>query len=163
MNCHSKDVNLKFGSKQSSCLDVRSKFVYCYCLSYCINFVMVTITRLVFFNVFQTEHFPAVKFAMGYVKNMNFFLITKSPEVWKKKVEKIRLASFNWHSWSSWSYELTMFWKPCGFPQCMLLYTTEWCKLCVACCSNMHRNVQQFWSLFWLLLLDHLHPFNCNF
>ena len=30
---------------------------------------MITITIHVFINIFKTEHFPAVKFAMGYEKN----------------------------------------------------------------------------------------------
>ena len=60
---------------------------------------MVTITRHIFINICQTEHFSAVKFAMGYKKNMSFRVITKSPKVWKKKVEKIGLGSFkqSWH------------------------------------------------------------------
>ena len=41
------------------------------------------------------EHFSAVKFAMSYEKNMSFLVIAKSPKVWKKKVEKIGLGSFN--------------------------------------------------------------------
>ena len=45
---------------------------------------MVTITRHVFINIFQMEHFSAVKFAMGYEKNMSFLVIAKSPKVWKK-------------------------------------------------------------------------------
>ena len=38
---------------------------------------MVTITRHVFINIFQTEHFSAAKFAiaMGYEKNMSFLVI----------------------------------------------------------------------------------------
>ena len=54
---------------------------------------MVTITREIFINIFQTEHFLAVKFAMGYEKNMTFLVIAKSPKVWKK-VEKKGLSSF---------------------------------------------------------------------
>ena len=49
---------------------------------------MVTITRHVFVNIFQTEHFSAVKFAMGYEKNMSFLLIPKSQEVGKKVKRK---------------------------------------------------------------------------
>ena len=62
---------------------------------------MVTITRHVY--IFQTEHFSAVKFAMGYEKNMSFLVISKSAKVWKKQVEKIGLGSFkstifvHWH------------------------------------------------------------------
>ena len=54
---------------------------------------MVTITRHVFIDFFQTKHFSAVKFYMGYEKNMSFHVIPKSPKVWKK-VEKIRLGFF---------------------------------------------------------------------
>ena len=54
---------------------------------------MVAITRHVFINIFQTEHFLAQKFSMGYEKNMSFFEKTKSSKVWLK-VEKIRLGSF---------------------------------------------------------------------
>ena len=54
---------------------------------------MVTITRHVFINIFQTEHSLTVKFAMRYEKNMSFLVIVKSPKV-SKKVEKIGLGSF---------------------------------------------------------------------
>ena len=37
--------------------------------SYCVSLIMVTITRHVFINIFQTGHFSAVKFAVGYDKN----------------------------------------------------------------------------------------------
>ena len=45
---------------------------------------MVTATRHIFFNIFQTEHFEGVKFDMGYEKNKSFLEIQKSPKVWKK-------------------------------------------------------------------------------
>ena len=61
---------------------------------YCVSLIMVTITRHVFINIFQMEHFSAVKFTMGYEKNMSFLVIPKSPKV-SKKVEKIGLGSFN--------------------------------------------------------------------
>ena len=50
-----------------------------------------TITRHIFINVFQTDCFSAVKFAMGYEKNtsMSFLVIPKSLRLEKKKVEKI--------------------------------------------------------------------------
>ena len=41
----------------------------------------------------QTEHVSAVKFNMGYEKNMSFLVIPKSPELWKK-VEEIGLGFF---------------------------------------------------------------------
>ena len=40
------------------------------------------------------EHFLAVKFSMGYEKNMSFLVIAKSLKVQKKKVEKIGLGFF---------------------------------------------------------------------
>ena len=53
---------------------------------------MVTITRHIFINIFQTEQFSVVKFAMGYEKNMSFLLIAKPQKFWKK-VEKVELGS----------------------------------------------------------------------
>ena len=47
----------------------------------CVSFTMVTITRHVFINLFQTEHFLAAKFSVGYEKNMRFLVIAKSPKV----------------------------------------------------------------------------------
>ena len=41
----------------------------------CVSLIMVTITRYVFINNFQMEHFLAVKFAMGYENNMGFLVI----------------------------------------------------------------------------------------
>ena len=66
-------------------------FVYiavAYILLCKLNYGYVTITRHVFINIFQTEHFSAVKFAMGYEKNMSFLVIGKSPKVWKKKLKR---------------------------------------------------------------------------
>ena len=62
--------------------------------SCCVSLIMVTITRHVFINVFQTEHISVVKFNMGYEKNMSFLAIPKSPKL-RKEVEKIGLGSFN--------------------------------------------------------------------
>ena len=50
--------------------------------------IMVTITKHFFINVFQTQHFSAMKFYMGYEKTMSFPVIQKSLKV-GKKVEKI--------------------------------------------------------------------------
>ena len=55
--------------------------------------IMVTITRHLFINIFQMQHFSAMIFYMGYEKNMSFLVIPKSPKV-RKKVEKIGLGSF---------------------------------------------------------------------
>ena len=64
-NHHSKGVNLKFQLKRSSRLDERSNFVYLMLpISYCISIIIITITWQVFINIFQTEHFSAVKSAM---------------------------------------------------------------------------------------------------
>ena len=38
-------------------------------VSYCVSLIMVSITRQGFTNIFQTEHFSAVKFAMDDEKN----------------------------------------------------------------------------------------------
>ena len=62
---------------------------------YIISLIMVTITKHIFINIFQTEHFSGVRFAMGFEKNMGLLVIAKSPKVWKKKLEKIGLGSFN--------------------------------------------------------------------
>ena len=45
---------------------------------------MVTITRHVFINIFQMEHFSAVKFVMDYEKNMSFLVVAKSPKIFEK-------------------------------------------------------------------------------
>ena len=63
-------------------------------ISYCASLNMITIIRHIFMNIFQTEHFSAVKFAVGNEKKMSFLVIPKSPKVWKK-VENIGLGSFN--------------------------------------------------------------------
>ena len=80
----SKDVNLKL-MKWSSCLNVRSNNAVSYTV-YCVSLNMVTITRHVFINIFQTEHFSSVKFAMGYEKNiMSFFFNSKVSKFWREK------------------------------------------------------------------------------
>ena len=85
--CKVKDVNFKFQLKWSSRLDLRSNLCIALTyISYCVSFIMVTITRQVFTNIFQTEpweHISAAKFAMGYEKNMSFLVIPKSLKVWK--------------------------------------------------------------------------------
>ena len=44
-------------------------------ISYCVSLIMVTIlTRHVFINIFQMKHLSAVKFVMGYGKNMSFLV-----------------------------------------------------------------------------------------
>ena len=53
---------------------------------------MVTITRHVFINVFQTIQFSAVKFDKGYDNNYSLLVIPKSPTV--KKSLKIGLGFF---------------------------------------------------------------------
>ena len=62
-------------------------------ISYCAILIVVAITRHVFINFFQTEHISAVKFNMGYEKNMSFLVIPKSPKVWQKKLKKLDWAS----------------------------------------------------------------------
>ena len=46
---------------------------------------MVTITRHVFFNIFQTDHFLDVKFTTRYEKNMRFLVIPNFPKVLENK------------------------------------------------------------------------------
>ena len=58
----------------------------------CISLIMVTITRHIFINLFQMEHFLAVKFAMGYEKN-ELSCDSKISKSLEKKVEKIGLGS----------------------------------------------------------------------
>ena len=50
-------------------------------ISYSASLIIVTITRHVFTNTFQRDHFSAVKFSMRYEKNMSFLVIAKSPKV----------------------------------------------------------------------------------
>ena len=47
--------------------------VVCYCVSF-----YGYITKYIFINIFQVEHFSVVKFDMGYEKNKSFFVISKS-------------------------------------------------------------------------------------
>ncbi len=53
-------------------------------IPYCVSLIMVTITSHIFINIFQTVHFPAVKFTRGNEKNTSFLLIPKSPKLWGK-------------------------------------------------------------------------------
>ncbi len=62
-------------------------------IPYCVSLIMVTITSHIFINIFQTVHFPAVKFTRGNEKNTSFLLIPKSPKVWEKS-EVIGPGSF---------------------------------------------------------------------
>ena len=50
--------------------------------------IMVTITRHVFINIFQTKHFLAVNFSMGYEKNMSFLVIGKISKSLKEKLKR---------------------------------------------------------------------------
>ena len=56
---------------------------------------MVTITRQVFTNIFQMEHFSAVTFTMGYEKKKKrAFLWYQNLQKFEKKNEKMGLGSF---------------------------------------------------------------------
>ena len=46
----------------------RLETFYPWPVSYCVSLIMVTITRHIFINIFQTEQFSAVKFALSYEK-----------------------------------------------------------------------------------------------
>ena len=53
-----------------------------------VSLIMVTITRHVFINNAQTEHFSAVEFTMGYGKNTSFLVIAnlqKFEKSWKDR------------------------------------------------------------------------------
>ena len=84
-------MNSKFELEQSSPLDVRSNFMICSCLSYCVSLIMVTITRHFFIS--SKRNISAVKFDTGYEKYMSFLVEPKSLQV-RKEVEKIGLGSF---------------------------------------------------------------------
>ena len=49
---------------------------------------MLSITRHVFIDIFQTEHISAIKFDTGYEKNMSFLVIANSSKVEKKTLKK---------------------------------------------------------------------------
>ena len=55
---------------------------------------MVTITRHVLINIFQTEHFSAMKYDVGCEKNMSILVIPKSLKFWKKKSDLIIIVSW---------------------------------------------------------------------
>ena len=82
-NHPSTDVNFKFQFETVKPFGFTNQFCILQLpiIPYCVSLIMVTITRQVFTNIFQTEHFSAVKFAMGYEKNMSFLVIPKSPKV----------------------------------------------------------------------------------
>ena len=64
--------------KRSSRLDAQSNSVgpiLLLIIAYYTSLIMITIIRHSIINIFQTEPFPAVKFAVGYEKNiMSFFV-----------------------------------------------------------------------------------------
>ena len=59
----------------------------------CVRLIMVTITMNVFINIFKMEQFTAVKFVMGYEKNISFLVILKSPKSLNKKLKTGELGS----------------------------------------------------------------------
>ena len=93
-NHHTKDVKFQISVETVKPFGFMKQFCILQLpISYCVSLIIVPITRQVSTNIFQPEHFSAVKFAMGCEKNMSFLVIGKSPKVWKK-VEKIGLGSF---------------------------------------------------------------------
>ena len=52
-------------------------------IPYCVNLIVVTITSHILINILQIVHFSALKFTMGYEKNMSFRPIFKSHKIWK--------------------------------------------------------------------------------
>ena len=61
------------------------------CLYLSVSLIMVTITRHIFINIFQTEHFLAVKFSMGNKLSCD----SKIPQSSKKKKKK-KLKRYDW-------------------------------------------------------------------
>ena len=57
---------------------------------YCVSLIMITITRHVFINIFQTEHFSGVKFDMGYEEKYELPCDTKIAKSLKKLNRKDR-------------------------------------------------------------------------
>ena len=86
-NNHFSDLNFKF---QLHCFDVRSNFVYCSCLYLIVLLCMVTIISHIFPDVSQRKQISALKFYIGYEKNMRFLLIPISSL--KTKSEKLDQA-----------------------------------------------------------------------
>ena len=82
-NHHSKDVNFKYQlNGQAVWMYKAIWYIKVASILLCISLIItVTITRYVFIYIFQTGHFSAVKFSMGYEKNMSFLVIAKSPKV----------------------------------------------------------------------------------
>ena len=83
----SKDVNFKFRLKCSSRLDLQSNSEFCI-----LHLTIILLCKCNYgyhnqpgfhTNIFQTEHFSAVKFAMVYEKNIRFIVTQKSPKVIK--------------------------------------------------------------------------------
>ena len=96
---HPKDVNLKVSVETINLIGRTKQFAYCSCLYLTVlAYLWLTITSHIFINIFQREHFWAVKFAIGYEKNMSFLVIPKSSKIWIK-VEQIGLGFFN-GSWT---------------------------------------------------------------
>ena len=60
---------------------------------YYVSLIMVTITRHIISNIFQTGRFSSMKFAMGYEKK-RAFLCYQNCQKFEKKVEKIGLGPF---------------------------------------------------------------------
>ena len=69
------------------------KAILNFALAFKINYGYHNQVRFHWFNIFQTEQFSAVTFAMGYEKNIGFLVIPESPKIWKTD-ETIGLGSF---------------------------------------------------------------------
>ena len=70
-----------FGCKKHFCVLLQSPVI-----SFWVTLIMVTITRHIVINIFQTEHFSAEKFAMGLWELWAFLLYQNLKK--KKKNEK---------------------------------------------------------------------------
>ena len=59
------------------------------CTKQLVNLIMATITRHIFINIFQTEHFLAVKFDMGYEQIYELSCGTKISNSWENSQSKM--------------------------------------------------------------------------
>ena len=100
---------------------------------YGVSLIIVTITRHVFINIFQTEYFSAVKYCHGLWEKYELSCDTKISKS-LKKVEKIELGSFK----SNVNYNITI-------AICWSLYILVqiWN---VSCKSNELHDVYIYWG-----------------
>ena len=92
-NQYSKDVNFKFQMKPGT-WTVKPFYVWSnlYCLYFTLQAELCLPYPGTFSLIFQTDHSSAVKFSIGYEKNISFLMIAKS----RKKNGKKKLKRQDW-------------------------------------------------------------------